>query len=106
MCGKTVAKGVATGRFAQASSANSEFHRVLKIFLRDMMTTSFAAARINTKFCRGEHVLPCPRAGGVDVFAIQGVRQIDGTATTGEILAVQFMDAGKVGLKGALQPRR
>lgn len=74
MGSKTMPKSVATGSFAQAGGADGEFDCVLEVLLRGVVTAGFPAARINTKLCCGENILPCPGPGGVDVFAIQSMR--------------------------------
>ena len=106
MCREAVAKGVTTGGFAQAGSADRQFDRVLEVFLRNMMATGLAAAWIDAEFGCRENVLPCPGPGGIDVFAIRSVRQVNRTVSSSEILAVQFLDARKMCLKGMLQSRR
>src|SRR5437763_14893912 len=98
MGGKTVPKSMATGGFAQAGSADRKLDRVLEILFRDMMTARLAAARVDAEFCGRKDVLPWPGASSVDVFSVQGVRHVNGSPATGEILAMQFMDTGKMGL--------
>ncbi len=38
MCGEAVPERVATRRFCNAGASDRQFHRVLQIFLTDMMT--------------------------------------------------------------------
>ena len=72
VCGKTVAKSVTTGGFAQAGSADRKLDRVLEILFRDVMTARLAAARVNAEFRGGADVLPWPGAHCIDVLSIKG----------------------------------
>lgn len=67
------------------------------------MPPGLAAARIDAELGSGENPLPGPRAGGIDIFAMESVGQINGAAATGEVLPVQFADARKMRLERAFE---
>ena len=100
MCSKTVAKSMAAGGFVHTGSADGEFDGVLEVFLRGVVTAGFPAPRIDAQFCRWKHVLPRPGAGSIHVLAVERVRQVNGPATSSKILAMQFVNPRKMGLKG------
>ena len=101
MRSKTVSEGVAAGGFGNSRGANGELYGVLQIFLMDMMPALFPATRINGDSFGRKNVLPDPFAGGVRVFKVKGVGQVNCAATMGEVLPMDFLDAGKVSLKQA-----
>src|SRR3954451_6690978 len=56
-------KGMAVGCFFYAGATNRFFHRVLQIFLNDVMPLNLARARINGMLERGKYVFATPRPG-------------------------------------------
>lgn len=72
MGGKAVAESMATGRLGNTRGKNGFFYCVLKIFLRDVMTADFSAARVERGLGRWENVLPYPGTLGVWIFPAQG----------------------------------
>ena len=98
--GKAVSERVAAGCFRNTRLLDGEFDGVLEVFLRGVVTAGFPALRIDAQFCRWKHVLPRPGAGSIHVLAVERVRQVNSPATSSKILAMQFVDPRKMGLKG------
>lgn len=93
---EAVTKGVATGGFCEVGSADGKFDGVLKVFLGDVMAPSLAAAWIDGQAWGGKYVLPSPGARSIDVFALERAWEINGAVAAGEVLPVQFANAGQV----------
>lgn len=103
MGSKTVPKGVAARGFWDGGGTNCFFDRVLQISLCGMMAAFLATAWVDRDFVGRKSVLPDPFAGGFGIFTHQSMGEIDGAATTGEVLLVKFFDAGEVDSKRAHQ---
>ena len=72
------------------------FHCLLKVFLRDVVASRIAGARVGGNFRSWENVLPCPGTIRVAIFPFQRERQIDATAAVAEIMLMNFLHALKM----------
>ena len=106
MGSKTVPKGMAACRFFDTAGSNGILDGVLKVSLRHVMAASFAAARVDCDFLGREDILPGPFARGFRIFPVQGTGKINSAAAAGEILTMQFFDAGEMRLERAAESRR
>src|SRR5262252_242604 len=76
MCGEAVSEGVAACRLSDSGCTDSQFDGVLKVFLRNVMASRLARARIEGRFCGGKKILPDEVARGIGIFSFQSKRQI------------------------------
>src|SRR5215469_4471513 len=88
MCGEAVSEGVAACRFSDSGCSDGQFHGVLKVFLRNVMPSRLARARVDGRFCGGKEILPHEVARGIGIFSLQSKRQINFAAASGEILSM------------------
>ena len=84
MCSETVPKGVAACRLRDSGALDRGFHCFLKVFLRYVVTTRLARARVDGNFRGWENVLPSPGAIGVAVFSFERERQINPDAAVAD----------------------
>ena len=94
-----MAQRVATCSLTDSRPFDGSFDCFLQIFLRNMMTPSFARARIGGNFGGWKSVLPCSGAIGVAVFAFQGEGQISATSTFAQVVVMNFLHALKMHLQ-------
>ena len=107
MCSEAVPKGVAACRLRDSGALDRGFHGLLKVFLRYVVTTRLARARVHGNFRGWENVLPSPGAISVAVFPVQRERQINSAAAVCEIVLVNFLyafEAGAAGVNAPVEP--
>lgn len=96
---EAVSKRMAAGWFVQPGGANRKLDRILHVLLPEVMTARFAAPWISRKARGGKDVLPGPGSGRARIFPLQGMREVNCSATQRQILAVQLANASEVSLK-------
>ena len=92
MGGKAVAEGMASDRLIHSGLAGSLFDRFLEAGFIQMMALHEAADRVDGEFFCRENILPGKLTPGVGIFPVEGVGEVDGTATQGKVLIVQEAD--------------
>ena len=99
MGSETVPKGMTACRFRDTAGPDGVLDRVLQVSFRDVVSACLAAARIDGEIVGGEDILPCPFAGCLGIFPVQGAGKINGAAAVGEVLLMEFFDPGEVRLQ-------
>ena len=106
MGGEAMPESMAAGCLGNTGGKNGFFYCVLKIFLRDVMTADFSAARVERGLGRWEDVLPDPGTLGIWIFTAQCGWEVDFATSASEIALVQLLDPCEVGFQWLSEPGR
>src|SRR5947209_16731794 len=88
---KAMPKCVATPVLSHTRRAQSCLDGPLHILLGDMMPSRLSRKRINRKLLSRKKILPDKVGGGVPVFSIERIRQINFAVTALEVIDVQLL---------------
>ena len=95
--GRAVTKGMATHRLVcEVGQMSGSTYGLLQAALIGMVTAHNIRARVEGEAFGGEDILPGPLAGGVGVFLIESIGQVDSSVALLDILLVDLLDAGKM----------
>jgi len=96
-------EGVATDMLDHGGFADGFLYSPLQNGLMDVVAAFLAGFRVLPAAFLWKNPLPSPFGGGVRVFAVQGVGQLDAPSALGEILLVNRLDLPQMVLKGGFE---